>query len=118
MIRHEIIIKNLPKVSLNKWYAGAHWTVRNNIKNTYKLMLNKYKPFSKSGAYDVEVNFEFKTRPLDASNCAAMYKLIEDCLFEDDAYSIVLSVKLSSKKGVENKVVLIVTENDERINKM
>jgi hypothetical protein len=34
-----IILKDLPKISLNKWYAGMHWTKRKKIKDNYTLIV-------------------------------------------------------------------------------
>lgn len=31
----DITLYNLPKISLNKWYAGMHWTKRKKIKDNY-----------------------------------------------------------------------------------
>ena len=54
---------------------------------------------SKDKTYEVEYTFNFKTRPLDASNCVAMVKLIEDVIFEDDNYKIVESINIKSRKA-------------------
>jgi hypothetical protein len=35
----KIILKDLPKISLNKWYAGMHWTKRKKIKDNYTLIV-------------------------------------------------------------------------------
>ena len=110
MIKHEIILKNLPKISLNAWYSGKHWSERDKIKNVYKMLLCKEKRFYKDKAYKVDAVFEFEKSPLDASNCAAMYKLIEDQLFENDDYLRVLSVTLASRKAKFNKVILTIIE--------
>ena len=74
----EIVIYDLPKVSLNKWYAGCHWTKRQKLKEQYLWLVKQ-----RISVYPIKVSyyFEFKTRPLDASNCVAMIKLIEDCTF-------------------------------------
>ena len=40
-----------------------------------------------------------KHDPLDASNCVAMVKLIEDVIFEDDNYKIVESINIKSRKA-------------------
>jgi hypothetical protein len=107
----EIILKGLPKISLNAWYAGMHWSKRNKMKNTYKLLLNKHRCiFLKSGIYDVSYDFQFKGSPLDASNCVAMVKLIEDVLFEDDKHDIVVRLAMSSRKGKEDKVTITVND--------
>jgi len=96
----KIILTNLPKVSLNLFYAGVHWTKRKKLKDKYKLLIkSQFKQvLSKDKTYEVEYTFNFKTRPLDASNCVAMVKLIEDVIFEDDNYKIVTSLKIKSRK--------------------
>ena len=97
----DIILKDLPKVSLNEWYSGNHWTKRKQMKDNYKLIVkSQFKQvFSKKGEYIVDYVFAFKSRPLDASNCVAMVKLIEDIIFEDDKYDIVKTINISSYKG-------------------
>ena len=96
----KIILNDLPKVSLNLFYAGVHWTKRKKLKDKYKLLIkSQFKQvLSKDKTYDVYYTFNFKTRPLDASNCVAMVKLIEDVIFEDDNYKIVTSLKIKSRK--------------------
>lgn len=97
----QIILKDLPKISLNKWYAGMHWTKRKKIKDNYikvvKSQFNKTLP--KTNTYDTEYHFTFKSRALDASNCVAMVKMVEDIIFENDSYKIVKSILITSKKG-------------------
>jgi len=98
-----VIEKDLPmKISLNKWYAGEHWSFRKKIKDLYKLCFkgNFREPC------EVEYDFEFRSHPLDCTNCVAMVKMIEDCLFQSDGPNIVKSVKISSKKGVKDKVTI------------
>ena len=96
-----IIFKDLPKVSLNKWYAGMHWTKRKKIKDSYTQIVRSQftEVLSKDKLYNVEYHFTFKNRPLDASNCVAMVKMVEDIIFEDDSYKIVHSILISSGKG-------------------
>ena len=98
---NKIILTGLPKVSLNLFYAGVHWTKRKKLKDKYKLLIkSQFKQvLSKDKTYEVEYTFNFKTRPLDASNCVAMVKLIEDVIFEDDNYKIVTSLKIKSRKA-------------------
>ncbi len=101
----KIILTDLPKLSLNKWYSGVHWTKRKKIKDQYKLIIkSQFKEvLSKDNSYSVTYLFNFKTRPLDASNCVAMVKLIEDVIFEDDNYKIVNSITIKSRKSnIEN----------------
>lgn len=97
----KIILNDLPKVSLNLFYAGVHWTKRKKLKDKYKLLIkSQFKQvLSKDKTYEVEYTFNFKTRPLDASNCVAMVKLIEDVIFEDDNYKTVTSLNIKSRKA-------------------
>lgn len=103
---------NLPKLSLNKWYASAHWTERKRIKDVYKVIIKSQfrKVFPKDKVYVCKYVFIFKSRPLDSSNCVAMLKLIEDIIFEDDSYKIIPQLTMESKKGKEEKVIVEITE--------
>ena len=97
----KIILTDLPKVSLNLFYSGVNWSKRKKLKDKYKLLIkSQFKQvLSKDKKYEVEYTFNFKTRPLDASNCVAMVKLIEDVIFEDDNYKIVESINIKSRKA-------------------
>lgn len=109
----KITLYNLPKISLNEWYSGKHWIKRVKIKEKYKWIIkSQFKHVFKANMqYSVEYVFEFKIKPLDASNCVAMVKLIEDIIFEDDKYNIVVELKISSHKSTEEKVIIIINEN-------
>ena len=102
---------NLPKVSLNSWYSGKHWSIRKRLKDNYTLIVkSQFKDvFTKLQYYHVNYIFEFKNKPLDASNCVAMVKLIEDIIFEDDKFDIVTKLSIESKKGKCDKVTIFVT---------
>lgn len=102
----EIILKDLPKISLNKWYAGMHWTKRKKIKDEYTLLVKSQfnKILSKTNTYNTEYHFTFKSRALDASNCVAMVKMIEDIIFENDSYKVVKSILITSSKGLDDSV--------------
>lgn len=97
----EIILNNLPKISLNEWYAGNHWTKRTKIKEQYKFIIkSQFKEiFDKDNSYTVYYTFCFKNNPLDASNCVAMVKLIEDIIFESDSYKIIEGIHIRSEKS-------------------
>ena len=101
-----IELTNLPKISLNVWYSSAHWSKRKKIKDQYKLIIkSQFKPIlPKDKSYQVDYTFNFKTRPLDASNCVAMVKLIEDVIFEDDNYRVVNSINIKSRKATADSV--------------
>ena len=102
----QIILKDLPKISLNKWYSGMHWTKRKKIKDNYTLIVkNQFnKTLPKTNTYNTEYHFTFKSRALDASNCVAMVKMIEDIIFENDSYKVVKSILITSNKGLEDSV--------------
>jgi len=107
----QIILRDLPKISLNEWYSGNHWSKRKRIKDIYKLIVkNQFKyVFPKDKAYEVEYQFNFKNRPLDATNTIAMIKMIEDILFEDDKWDIVRQLTISSRKSESDFVKIIIT---------
>ncbi len=102
----ELIFKDLPKISLNEWYSGNHWSKRKEIKDKYYLLIkSQFKGvFRKNKRYKVGYTFKFKTKPLDASNCVAMVKMLEDIIFEDDRYDIVTELNIKSLKYSENIV--------------
>ena len=102
------IYNDLPKISLNKWYSGQHWSKRKQTKDIYKLLINQKEKLK--GKFNCEYHFYFKSRPLDASNCVAMVKLIEDCLIENDAYNYIKSILITSKKADRDQVVVKVTK--------
>ena len=101
-----IILTDLPKVSLNAWYSSTHWTKRKKMKDTYTMIVkSQFKDvLPKDCEYNTEYHFTFKSRALDASNCVAMVKMIEDIVFEDDSYKIIKSILITSSKGLEDKV--------------
>jgi len=105
---------NLPKVSLNEWYAGNHWTKRKQLKDTYKLLIQSQLPrpnlclYGKK--YIVSYFFYFKNNPLDASNCVAMVKMIEDVLFKTDKWDVVISITIASEKSTHDHVNITIQE--------
>jgi len=106
-------LRDLKKVSLNKWYSGIHWSERKRIKDNYYLTIkSQFKHvFKKSNKYEVDYQFYFKSNPLDASNaCGGMVKLIEDIIFEDDKWDIIIKITVSSQKSKEEYLKIIVTE--------
>ena len=100
----KIILKDLPKVSLNVWYSSKHWSFRKKLKDNYTLIVkSQFKEvLPASENYDTEYHFTFKSRPLDASNCVAMTKMIEDIIFESDGYKVIKSILITSNKGNED----------------
>lgn len=111
----QIVEFKLPqKISTNAIYAGVHWAVRDKHKDLYLWafleVASKIKPVN---ACDLEFQFEFKSKPLDVDNCSYMVKLCIDCLrhykkIKDDTPQYVKSLKISSTKGKEDKVTIIV----------
>ncbi len=108
----EIKLHDLPKISLNDWYAGTHWTKRKQIKDNYKLIIkSQFKGvLSKNNQYQVSYSFIFKNRPLDPSNCVAMLKMIEDIIFESDTYKIINALSIYSSKGKKDCVIIKIVE--------
>ena len=102
----KIIFKDLPKVSLNAWYGGGHWSKRKKLKDNYTLIVkSQFKDvLPASESYNTEYHFTFKLRPLDASNCVAMIKMIEDIIFESDGYKTIRSILITSYKGESDMV--------------
>jgi hypothetical protein len=104
---------NLPKISLNKYYAGMHWSKRNSIKDKYHRLI----PTLNDIKFPIRVHyvFIFKNNPLDASNCVGMLKMIEDVLFDkNDGYNKICIGGIVSKKGPEDKVEILI-ENIDKI---
>jgi hypothetical protein len=109
MIR-EIILKDLPKLSLNKIYAGIHWTQRKKNKDTYSMIIkSQFKEvLSKEYKYKVSYEFNFKRNALDTSNTVYMLKMIEDIIFEDDTYKIIPELSIKSQKAKEEFIKIII----------
>lgn len=108
----EIILRDIPKHSLNEVYSGIHWTKRKKHKDIYKLLIkNQFKDvLSKDKQYSVSYTFQFKKSPLDTSNCVYMLKMIEDIIFEDDTYKIIPELTIRSEKAKEDKIIIKINE--------
>lgn len=105
----EFIIERPPKLSLNDWYSGSkHWSQRVKLKNEYRLLIMSVCPFPLKGKFYVTYNFEFSKRPLDADNCVAMVKLINDGLLASDKYNELLGVCMTSRRGDKDLVKITV----------
>ena len=66
------------------------------MKGVYRMLIrDKFTGIQAIVHYD----FIFQKSPLDCSNCVAMVKLVEDCIFDDDGYKVVKSISISSNKG-------------------
>ena len=103
-----LVFKDLPKISLNEWYAGTHWKQRTKIKNSYKLWIESMYKKKFRDPCKVDYLFEFEKHALDPTNCVAMVKLIEDVLFPVDSGKIIKGFFVSSDRGTENKVTVII----------
>jgi len=98
------------KISLNRIYAGVHWTKRKAWADSYHLAVlvaarqSQISAFSGPFPCRVEYRFKLKGKPLDASNLAFCAKLVEDGLVQcgiipDDSPQYVKSVTLVTAKG-------------------
>lgn len=105
-VTSKLTLYRLPKISLNKFYAGMHWTKRKKIKDQYeKIIYSQIKHiFCKENTYECEYRFYFNKKPLDVSNCVGMLKLIEDCLFQTDSYKVVKKLTILSLKDSKERV--------------
>lgn len=104
--------------SLNKFYAGVHWTARKKAADEwhsifyYALKGLKGLPKKLSGPVTVNVTQFCKGRPRDADNTVVACKFFLDALkmgkwIEDDDYTVIPSVTLNTRKGKEDKIVII-----------
>ena len=73
------------KVSTNAIYSWIHWTIRKEIANWYHRLTkedcSEYLPLEDK--VDLKMDFYFRTRYLDSSNCSFMWKMIEDSLVKN-----------------------------------
>lgn len=117
-MEQRIILRGLPKISLNKFYSGIHWSKRMKVKNEFGLIIKSQHKgvFGKKLSYTVIYYFYFKSRPLDTDNCSAMIKLINDWLFEDDTYLIIPTIVIHSILDKDERVEIIVKKIDGGIN--
>lgn len=103
------------KVSMNKIYAGFHWSKRKKLADLYHSYMLAFRK-EKVVSYPVDITYEytFKSKPLDSLNCALVSKMIEDgmvgCgILKGDDPVHVRSSTLSSKKGDRDEVHIIIT---------
>jgi len=104
----KLTFKDLTKKSLNDWYAGTHWSKRKKIKDIYKLIIKSQCREILTGKFIVDWLFTFEKNPLDASNCVAMLKMIEDIIFEKDDYKHMEIGKIKSVKGNKDEIKLTI----------
>lgn len=84
--------------SLNKIYAGVHWTVRRKDKNNIRLLKNP-----------VSIKMAFNSG-LDVSNHGYIFKLIEDALvkcgvIQNDSYKYVQCNIMTMQKAFKGVIV-------------
>lgn len=82
MAKKVYLIKWEGHFSLNKLYEGGHWTRRNNLKQSWKLIFTE--AIQRSGAtklpkYTLTIRYNSR---LDPSNVTGMLKVLEDTLRE------------------------------------
>jgi len=102
------------KVSLNKIYAGVHFTVREEHREDWYYAVLESKPKKYTGEFPVEMHYHFKTcgSKLDISNHGYMLKMCEDALVHcgvlpDDTQEYVSKISITAeqiKKG-EKQIV-------------
>jgi hypothetical protein len=110
MIFNEVVLTfELPKISLNDWYSGSiHWSKRKKIKDQYIWIVRSVTNRKFTEPCEVEYVFEFKKNALDASNCVAMVKMLEDCIFEDDGIKVVKKISIESRKSDKEQVTVTI----------
>lgn len=112
----QVLEVDIPKkLSTNSIYAGIHWSERKKHKDLFLWSMIGMKKLNYVNKCELEFDFEFKGKPLDASNCSYLVKLCEDCLVHykiipDDNYNIVKSIKMTSNKGKQDKVKITIKE--------
>lgn len=110
----ETYVFTIPRMSLNDWYAGEHWSKRQAYKDQVQALLIAQKAPKLSGVFrQIEYEFAFKNRPLDVDNCVAMEKVITDCIFEkDDWKHIKAKNTIVRKSDSSNETVTLRVERE------
>lgn len=109
------------KVSLNKIYAGIHFSQRSRHKNDYYLAVLSSKPKKYTGPFPVHVRYHFKLSgpSLDISNHAYMQKMVEDGLvacevLPEDDQKFVSGITITAEKiakGEDMEVVVRLSDS-------
>lgn len=113
---------DIEKISTNEIYAGRHWRTRQKHKENYLILTNCFKNYDLiEDKVDIHIDFYFKGRALDSSNCSYMFKLIEDCLvkhkvLKDDTIKYVGKVSMQSYNKAKDNYAIIKIKKDSRIN--
>ena len=105
-----VLTFELPKISLNDWYTGEHWTKRKKIKDDYAWLVKAATNRKFTEPCSVNYLFEFKRNALDCSNCVAMVKMLEDCLFPKDGIKVVKKISIESRKSTKELVTVTITK--------
>ena len=129
-MRYIFKVSGVPPVSLNKIYAGIHWSDRKKYKDDWreamcgwhfhkdqKGNLNASNPVRFTEPVHIAYLFRQK-KPMDSSNLAFMVKLIEDSLsidqvIQDDTPKYVLSTWMVPIFAHDNSVTVVISTQDE-----
>jgi len=91
MIKFKYVIPKEFKMSTNKIYAWIFWTKRKKISDFYHSIVysDAQKFDTLTEKVNIKMNFYWKSRVLDSSNCTFIWKCLEDWLvkwwlLEDD----------------------------------
>src|SRR3990167_7495606 len=118
---YQIILKGSPP-SLNQWYAGVHWSKRKAVANEWHGLFraafqeaNLPKPIKTP--ITLNVTQFTKGRLKDADNVVVAAKLCGDALrlyryIADDTPEHIPCVILQSKKGTDDKLVVLLTDGN------
>lgn len=94
------------KISLNKVYAGVHWTKRRQWAEDmhWSVLNSRILPYSGPFPVDCRYHFHLHGKQLDSSNTAFLMKLVEDGLVQagvipDDTRQYVRWVSMTSSKA-------------------
>ena len=108
----KITLKDIPKVSTNKFYEGTHWSKRKTIKDQILLLTKKkFKEIDFiDNKVDIHFTFNWQKNPLDSDNNSFLVKCLIDCLvkygvLKNDTITYVGRVSMESvKEKTENYV--------------
>lgn len=101
------------KISTNVIYSGKHWRTRAKHKQDYLLLCSSFKNYDFiEDKVDIHIDFYFKGRALDSSNCSYMGKLIEDSLvhygiLKDDTIKYVSCFSMRSHNKAKEDYAVI-----------
>ena len=99
----EIEIKNIPKLSFNK-YNHLHWTKKKQFKDTLRLLVLSSTKDVFKGGYNLDFMFYFEGRRLDRVNVFHYAKIIEDALFKQDKDNG--WIRVNTEKSKDNKCII------------